>query len=58
MMTTKKIVYLIDFFCQIEMLLLNLFKFFEIPGFFMFKKHLKLQIFLRVPGKLATLMIF
>ena len=55
---TKKKIYLIDFLCQTEILLLKIFKLFKIPGISMFKKKLKFQILLRVPGKVATLMIF
>ena len=66
MMTTKKNIYLIDFFFQIEILLLNIFKLFKIPNF-LFKipdfsmlktKSLIPGFFLSVPGKVATLMIF
>ena len=58
MMTTKKNIYSIEVLCQIKILVLNILKLFKIPGFSMFKKNLKLLIFLRVPGKVATLMIF
>ena len=54
----KMFIYLINFLCQIEILLLNILKLFKISGFCMFKKNLKLQIFLRVPGKVVAAMIF
>ena len=62
----KKIYLFDDFLCQIEILLLNILKLFKIPsflfkipGFSMFeKKNLKLQFFLRVPCKKATLTNF
>ena len=42
---TKKIIYMIDFLCQIESLLLKMLKLFKIPGFS------------RFPGKVATLVL-
>ena len=61
---SKKKEYLIDLLCQIEILLLSIFYLLKIPGFlFKFKvfsclKNLNFQVFLRVPGKVITLMIF
>ena len=56
---------MIDFLCQVEILLLNILKLlkipgflFEIPGFLMFKKKSQILSFSRFPGKLAILMIF
>ena len=43
-MTKKYPIYMIDFLCQIEILLLNMLKLFKIPGFS------------RIPGKVATLL--
>ena len=53
-----KIKYLFDrLFVSNQNLILNIFKLFKISGFSMFKKNLEFQIFLKVPGKVATLMI-
>ena len=60
----KNFIYMIDYLCQIEFLLMNILTLlkipgflFKTPGFFIFKKS-QVPGFSRFPGKVATLMIF
>ena len=63
-MTTKNFIYMIDYLCQIEFLLMNILTLLKIPGFLFkiqgFSRLKKSQTpgFSRFPGKVATLMIF
>ena len=61
----KKPIFKKDFLCQIKILLLNIKKLIKIPGFLfktpgfsMFKKNLKFQVFQGFQVKKTTLIIF